>query len=241
MSHATGLRSRGWTFAAALTAVGLLPLAAAAATVSLAGQPGSNQMSYSFEYLNPNATTAASVGSDYSLAVPGLYQYLNSFGQQSGTPLATSSVGAYDFMDSYRFVIGANASGDNLVASLGLGNIVAMSNLQFRLYKVSDSTTIDGTTPTPVIPGVPAGAQVITSWTGATGTDSAATTITKSFTGIQSGTYILDVAGQATGSSGGSYLGSLNLTPVPLPAALWLLASGLGGLGVLVRRRQAAA
>jgi hypothetical protein len=51
---------------------------------------------------------------------------------------------------------------------------------------------------------------------------------------------MLDVAGIASGTSGGSYIGSVDLQPVPLPAAIWLMLSGLGGLGALVRKRGAA-
>lgn len=49
---------------------------------------------------------------------------------------------------------------------------------------------------------------------------------------------LLDVAGIASGAGGGNYIGSPDLQPVPLPAALPLLLSGLGGLGVWGRRRR---
>jgi hypothetical protein len=42
----------------------------------------------------------------------------------------------------------------------------------------------------------------------------------------------------AIGASGTNYL---NTSPVPLPAGAWLLISGIGGLGAMVRRRKVAA
>jgi hypothetical protein len=54
------------------------------------------------------------------------------------------------------------------------------------------------------------------------------------------GNYVVQVRGEATGGS--SYSGDLQLTAVPLPAAAWLLLSGVGGLvGFARRRRQLAA
>jgi hypothetical protein len=55
-------------------------------------------------------------------------------------------------------------------------------------------------------------------------------------TSLSSGPYELIVSGDATGSAGGVYAGAV--TTVPLPAAAWLLLSGLAGLGVLARRRR---
>jgi len=191
-------------------------------------------MSFSYQAVAPGTPTPVYSGNDYNLGIPGTYTLQDFFTSQQTATLSTASpVGAYSFQDSYRFSIGAAASGDTLVASLGLGNIIAMSNLQFRLYEVPTATTA------PLVGGIPSGAISETIWTGATGVDTSATTITKSFNGVQSGTYILDVAGIASGTNGGSYVGTVNLQPVPLPASFLLMISGLGGLLALTAKRRA--
>jgi hypothetical protein len=55
-----------------------------------------------------------------------------------------------------------------------------------------------------------------------------------------SGTYYLLVTGTGTAHSV-SYGGSAGVSAVPLPAAAWLLLSGVAGLGVMGRRRKMAA
>ena len=55
---------------------------------------------------------------------------------------------------------------------------------------------------------------------------------------VTPGSYHAQVTGTATGVSGGAYAIALAATPVPLPPALWLLASGLTGLAALARRRR---
>ncbi len=48
--------------------------------------------------------------------------------------------------------------------------------------------------------------------------------------------YDLQVKGTVTGTVGGGYGGTLSI--VPLPAAAWLLLSGLAGVGAMARRRK---
>jgi hypothetical protein len=107
-----------------------------------------------------------------------------------------------------------------------------ISNLQFRLYEVQPSTT----------PGltIPTGSPILTGWQGISGNDSG-NAIQANFSNLQSGTYFLDIAGTADGVSGGTYVGQLNLQPVPLPATVPLLLCGIAGLGAMLRRRKAVA
>lgn len=52
--------------------------------------------------------------------------------------------------------------------------------------------------------------------------------------------YYAEVSGTATGLSGGAYSVAMLALPVPVPAAVWLLGSGLIGLiGVARRKKQA--
>jgi hypothetical protein len=53
---------------------------------------------------------------------------------------------------------------------------------------------------------------------------------------VNPGSYILQVRGEA--AAGSSYSGTISFTPVPLPAALPLLLSGLGVFGSFARRNK---
>lgn len=55
---------------------------------------------------------------------------------------------------------------------------------------------------------------------------------------LQAGaSYALELRGTINGSFGGSYGGNLNITPVPEPSGIALLAASLGVM-TLVRRRR---
>ena len=59
-------------------------------------------------------------------------------------------------------------------------------------------------------------------------------------TTVSAGLYVLEVVGQlSNGATSGSYSGQLSVAPVPLPAALPFLLSGIAGLVGFLRRRTA--
>ena len=230
---------------ALLGALGLAGLAsslpAGAATVVL---PSPGQMFWTAQFLgsssgNTQTTPSGNFGNDYMLSVPGQYSFLDSFSSPQSNALTVgtpSTVGSYAFQDTYKFSVSQAASGDVLTVSLNLSTVSPVfdiSNLQFRLYEVASNAVQPGL-------GIPPGSTVIKAWMGTSG-PSTGTAIQANFSGIQAGTYFLDVAGTADGSSGGTYVGQLNLAPVPLPAALPLLVSGLGLFGTFRRRRAAVA
>jgi len=56
---------------------------------------------------------------------------------------------------------------------------------------------------------------------------------------LSTGSYYAQISGNATGLFGGSYSVAMVASPVPIPAAVWLLGSGLIGLvGVSRRKKQ---
>lgn len=230
------IKPRHSSFALALWAA-VLPLAAGASQVTL---NGSGQLSWTDQYLGsaspPGYTTntgnGTTTGNNYILGVPGQYTFLDQFtNSQSALPaIGTSSVGSYAFQDSYVFTLGSNfGSGEALVASLGLCPTATtctfgITNLQFRLYQAT----------APAVGGLPAGTTVLTPWQGQAGIATVADTA--SFTGLLANTtYVLDIAGTATGAAGGTYVGQLNV--VPLPGAVWLMGSGLLALCFVLRHR----
>jgi hypothetical protein len=191
----------------------------------------------SYEFTNPTgaANVQAGTGTSTGMTVPGQYIFGSAFGAPQLLPdqalLGTAPVGSsYGFQDTYIFTLPTTAIGDVLTATLNLGDTFDIANLQVRLYGFAAGSADPG----PTAGAMPGGTVNAIGWTGfASGQNS----LTLNFGAVPAGTYYLDIRGTATGSSGGSYAGVLNVAPVPLPAALPLLLSGLGLLGAGRRRK----
>jgi hypothetical protein len=175
--------------------------------------------------LSDTTTSAGTTGNggDSALATPGSYTYANTFGAGSGGGSVSSTL-TDGFYDDYVFTI-TGASADSVTSTINLGNILAIDGLQVALFTFGTGQAV------PV-----AGSPLASGWSqalnGGVGTVAVISPID-----LAPGSYVLEVAGTVTGTAGGSYSGSLNLAPVPLPAAFPLLLSGLGAMGLWNRRR----
>jgi hypothetical protein len=150
----------------------------------------------------------------------------NTLGPSSGTLGAPADPG-FTFYDDFVFTV-ASSTLDAATFLLNEGSTLAIDNLQMRLYSAT------GNAP-PVLGNAPAGLQA--GWSNPISTSGASSNLATTM--LSSGTYVLEVRGDVVGTAGGSYAGIIDLQPVPLPAALPLMLSGLGLLGGLFRKRAA--
>jgi hypothetical protein len=204
----------------------LASLAAAAGLCLTHAGNASAAMSLSYEE-TASGITGNGAGTDFT-KLPASDGYTNTFGPATG---AVPGAPGFTFYDDYVFTV-ANATVDSVTSEINLGTL-SISDLQERVYSTAGNATL------PVVSGTPAGFQ--TNWTAplnfTAGPESGMYTV-MSPTTLAAGTYVLEVRGDVTGSAGGTYSGELNLNPVPLPAALPLLFSGLGLLGGMLRKRR---
>jgi hypothetical protein len=140
---------------------------------------------------------------------------------------ASGSDSGWNFYDDYFFTTtSATSNNATVISNFSMDSI---SSLQVRIFSANGN-------PVPTL-GIPSGGAV-DAWTapllGSNGSYSILLP-----TGFAAGTYDLQVRGEAIGTDA-SYGGTLQVTPVPLPAGLPLLLSGLGLLGGIARRRRAA-
>jgi hypothetical protein len=127
---------------------------------------------------------------------------------------ASPAIGS--FSDVFTFDL-LTASGASAVGVTLNGGVYDISGLNVALYAATSNGFV----------GVPSGASL----------GSAANGVTFIVSPLVAGLYDLVFTGVADGSNGGHFLGSVTaVAAVPLPAAAWLLLSGLVGVGAMARR-----
>lgn len=169
-------------------------------------------------------------------------------------------VGHWNFYDNYVFSLNAGSTIQSALISFTLpsgstpGGLVGISNLEARIVRLDTSPNPSYTNGNyDAIAGTAAqlgnsGASVVDGWTKTQtslpgGSNYYSVLLNqKQFAGGLYGLQIRGLVGTSnqggTDVFSGSYGGSISFTPVPLPAAVWLLGSGLLGVAGLGRRRQ---
>lgn len=151
---------------------------------------------------------------------PDAYIYGNTYGS-----LTNAVFGNYEFYDDFIFTI-SSATANSVSTTINLGGVFALGNMEARIYDWSLNQSA------PVF-DQPVGA-VIASTSSTLGN---VTILTIDNVLLNAGTYVLEIRGSVTGASGGGYSGLLNVAPVPVPGALWLMGSAVIGLGAVARKR----
>lgn len=211
----------------------ILPFLAALAAVSSA-QAASLSLTCTEYQSSENPANCTTGATAQVLSSPGAYLYgdvslqpdSSTGGIIAGSTYPTGYAGA-SFYDAYVIQV-TNSTGDSISSTINLPPNFQITGFEERLYAYT------GTAP---IIGKVSGA--LDAWTIPVGTLGTVAVLPATF--LASGTYVLEVRGDVTGTSGGAYAGAFQLTAVPLPAALPLLLSGMGGLGAfggLFRRRR---
>jgi hypothetical protein len=185
--------------------------------LSLIQTPAAKAATLSYEE-TASGITGNGTGTDYS-QLPVSDGFINTFNSAATATLGAPADPGFSFYDDYVFTV-ANSTVDVGSFLLNESTTFDINDLQMRLYSVIGNGTL------PVLGDSPAG--LVAGWSS---NDINAT--------LSAGSYVLEVRGDVVGSAGGSYGGLIDLQPVPLPAALPLLLSGLGLLGGFARKRLA--
>lgn len=207
--------------------------AGACALLSLAGTAKAGSLTMTCQLLSPGGgTSCPATAPMYS--VPGQYNYVDSFsgseatGKIAGSEIyggsAYGNLGGAGFIDDYFFQI-SPASADAVSATISNGTF-AVNNLFATIYGLSAN-------PGGLVLGQPLG----TVFYGDITASGPATLVQINPVTLAAGSYVLQISGTSSGSAGGSYTGTLNLSPVPLPPSLALLLTGMLGFAGLILQR----
>ncbi len=151
--------------------------------------------------------------------------YTNGWGHAEN-PLASAS--DY-FVNDYGFSIGTPGSFSSAVVTIDLLNILQISNLSMSL--------IQGTQWAGAVPAALSAGDTASRIGNTLAFDNVGSISITPFT-LNAGNYFVQVRGQATGSSGGSYGGVVNIAAVPEPEGGLLALAGAGFLAFSLRRAR---
>jgi len=207
---------------------------AVGALLTLTGPARADTLALTCQALSSgNSTSCGTTAPAY--AVPGLYNYADTLsaseasGKIPGSDIyggpAYGNLGPAGFIDAYLFQI-SPASADAVSATISNGSY-AVSNLFAQLYSLSANQG-------GLVLGTPAGEV----YYGVVTDEGAATYVQINPVTLAAGSYVLEISGTSSGSAGGGYTGSLNLSPVPLPPSFPLLLTGLLGFAGLILPRS---
>lgn len=173
------------------------------------------------------------------------FGFTNSFNQGSnvstGSNLGASATGSgapWNFQDNILFSTNGAA-----VQAQAIAQLTSVSDLQIRVIALNNPATgnpfdVTSTANASALLGAGGVVTIENGWVNfeapPVGVDYTATMLNT----IAAGNYILQIRGEAAPAS--TYSGTITFTPVPLPATVIMLLSGLGLLGVVAARRRIA-
>jgi hypothetical protein len=180
---------------------------------------------------NPNSSTLPIQVNDLTNNPASNYNFFNSYSLPTTASYSGTLNGySYNFDDNYIIDVPA-AESSAYIFSLNFTQQLGIQNLTARLYAYNaggvQNVVVGGTGP---VTGAVSGP-----WSPDQNGVISSTTLSAD---VPPGEYVLQVVGLQTGTVSGMYNGSLAITPVPVPAGLPLLLSGLGGMAFLRRRRR---
>jgi hypothetical protein len=226
------MQGNGIGYCAAMLAMALSGTAWSA-TVPI-GPGGTFLLGNSYTNANPNVTTSGNVtNNDISSNMASSYTYSDSWAGAQTTISNGSTSNTYGFYDDFVFTItGSNLDSITSTIDLTSGSTsTGIKNLDVQLFMLSGNATLPAWVPVNGVSDT-VGVTNFTLSPNASGT----VVVLDPTQSLAAGSYVLQIRGLADGSGGGSYTGSLDVTPVPLPASVWLLIGGLVMLVGLQRR-----